>query len=103
MDNIIWKGEGVWNGWMLATDQSSKNDGQPLLISPDGTAYGPNNIISLDDIYSGPIAAAKWGVGESTVRNYAAQGKFLPNEIIRLKRDWGITRQGMVRLFGNPK
>jgi hypothetical protein len=65
--------------------------------------YGPDDIISLRDIYSGPEAAEKWGVGESMVRNYAAQGKFLASEIVRLKRDWGITRQGMNRVFGKPK
>lgn len=99
----IWEGTEDWEGWILTTEYPASRYGQPVLVSPDGTIYGPGDIISLCDIYSGPEAAEKWGVGESTVRNYAAQGKFLSNEIIRLKRDWGITRQGMIRLFGKPK
>lgn len=98
----IWKGAGTWEGWKLTTDHASNSFSQPVLVSPDGTAYGPGDIVSLADVMAGPIAADEWGVGGSTVRNYAAQGKFLPGEIKRLNRDWIVTRQGMKRLFGKP-
>lgn len=95
----LWTGEGTWAGWKLNTDHAASSYGQPVLVSPDSIAYDPGDIISLNDVYSEPDAAAKWGVDESTLRNYAAQGRFYPSEIKHLNRDWIITRQGMQRLF----
>ena len=95
----LWKGEGAWTGWKLNTDHASSSYGQLVLVSPDSIAYDPGDIISLNDVYSGPDAAAKWGVDESILRDYAAQGRFYPSEIKHLNRDWIITRQGMQRLF----
>lgn len=95
----LWIGGDTWAGWKVTTDHASSSYGQPVLVSPDGMAYEPDDITSLDEVYSGPNAAAKWGVNESTLRNYATQGKFYPSEIKQLNSDWVITRQGMQRLF----
>lgn len=95
----LWIGADAWAGWKVTTDHASSSYGQPVLVSPDGIAYDPGDITSLDEVYSGPNAAAKWGVNESTLRNYAMQGEFYPSEIKHLNRDWIITRQGMQRLF----
>lgn len=95
----LWKGADNWAGWRVTTDHASASYGQPVLVSPDGIAYEPEDITSLDEVYSSSNAAAKWGVNESTLQNYATQGKFFPSEIKQLNRDWIITRRGMQRLF----
>lgn len=96
----IWKGTENWAGWRLTTDHEASKEGQLVLIAPDGTVYGPDDIVSMPDIMSGPTAAVKWGLGKSTLRTYAARGKFLSNEVKRLDRDWIVTRRGMIRVFG---
>jgi hypothetical protein len=40
----IWTGSGVWAGWRLTTDHAASSYGQPVLIDPDGRAYGPGDI-----------------------------------------------------------
>lgn len=40
----LWKGEGIWTGWRLTTDHPSSSYGQPVLVDPDGIAYGPADI-----------------------------------------------------------
>lgn len=95
----LWIGADAWNGWKVTTDHASSSYGQPVLVSPDGIAYESGDITSLDEVYSGSNAAAKWGINESTLQNYATQGEFYPNEIKHLDRDWIITRRGMQRLF----
>jgi hypothetical protein len=40
----IWKGNGVWDGWCLTTDHPASSHGQPVLVDPDGIAYGPADI-----------------------------------------------------------
>jgi hypothetical protein len=40
----IWIGTGIWAGWRLTTDHSSSSYGQPVLVDPDGNAYGPGDI-----------------------------------------------------------
>jgi hypothetical protein len=95
----LWIGSDAWIGWKVTTDHASSSYGQPVLVSPDGIAYEPGDITSLGEVYSGSDAAAKWGINESTLQNYARQGKFHPNEIKHLDRDWIITREGMQRIF----
>jgi hypothetical protein len=59
--------------------------------------------MKLNDVLTGPEAAKLWGLGESTVRNAAAAGKFNDNEARRAGKNWLITRQGMERVFGEPE
>lgn len=99
----LWIGADAWTGWKVTTDHASSSYGQPVLVSPDGIAYEPGDITSLDEVYSGSNAAAKWGINESTLQDYATQGKFYPSEIKHLNRDWIITRQGMQRLFDKAR
>ncbi len=40
----IWTGNGVWQGWRLTTDHPTSSYGQPVLVDPDGVAYGPGDI-----------------------------------------------------------
>lgn len=95
----IWIGTGSWEGWKLTTCPTNSDD-QPVLVDPDGTVYGPNDILSFSQVMSGPEAAETWGVAESTVRNYANSGRFLPSEARHSGKVWLITRQGMRRAFG---
>jgi len=39
-----WIGEGIWAGWRLTTDHADSSYGQPVLVDPDGVAYGPGDI-----------------------------------------------------------
>lgn len=40
----IWRGEGTWEGWRLTTDHPASSYGRPVLVDPDGIAYGPGDI-----------------------------------------------------------
>lgn len=42
----IWTGAGPWQGWRLTTDHAASSYGQPVLVDPQGCAYGPGDIIS---------------------------------------------------------
>jgi len=99
----IWNGTGTWEGWKITTGHSKTNNGQPVLIDPDGVAYGPDDIVSFDNVMTGPEAATKWNIGKSTVRNNAALGKFLPSEARQSEKGWVITSKGMRRVFGEPR
>jgi hypothetical protein len=98
--NDIWQGTGAWQGWRLTTDHPASSYGQPVLVSPDGIPFGPGDIVAFSEVMTGPEAAEKWGVGESTIRNYANAGQFLPSEARRAGRSWLITKKGMSRVFG---
>lgn len=95
----LWNGTDAWAGWKVTTDHDSSSYGQPVLVSPAGTTYEPGDITSLDEVFSGSNAANEWGVNEATLKDYAAQGKFYPNEIKYLDPEWVVTRHGMDRLF----
>ncbi|SPF51223.1 conserved hypothetical protein [Candidatus Desulfosporosinus infrequens] len=58
--------------------------------------------MELKDVLTGPEAAQLWSIGESTVRNAAAAGKFNEDEARRAGKNWLITREGMKRVFGDP-
>jgi len=97
----IWKGTGPWEGWRLTKGHASSSYGQIVLVSPDGTAYGPDNIISLTDVMSVPEAATKWSnATEPTLKRYLSENRFGSNEARKSKGNWRVTRQGMNRLFG---
>lgn len=55
------------------------------------------------DVMSAPEAAEVWGIGESTLRTNAAAGKFELDEARRSGKSWLFTRQGMQRVFGDPR
>lgn len=40
----IWRGQGVWRGWRLTTAHPASSYRQPVLVDPEGTAYGPADI-----------------------------------------------------------
>ncbi|MFW5434375.1 DUF3653 domain-containing protein [Paenibacillus apiarius] len=40
----IWAGTGIWQGWRLTTDHAASSRNQPVLVSPDGRAFGPGDI-----------------------------------------------------------
>ena len=39
-----WIGTGIWAGWRITTDHAASSHGQPVLVSPDGRAFGPGDI-----------------------------------------------------------
>lgn len=98
----IWKGTGVWEGWKLTTDHPMSSYGQPVLVDPAGLAMGPGDILTFHEVLTSAEAAEMWGVGESTVRNCAAAGKFGPNAR-RTAKNWMVTTKGMYLVFGKPK
>lgn len=58
--------------------------------------------MTLKDVYSAAEAAKVWGVGESTIRNYAASGKF-GEEAKKSGGTWLVTEKGMEEVFGIKK
>lgn len=42
-----WIGTGVWSGWRITTDHASSSYNQPVLVDPNGTAYGPGDILNI--------------------------------------------------------
>lgn len=67
-----WVGSGIWEGWRITTDPPSSSHRQPVLVSPDGSAFVPRDI--LRD-WGADEAAERWRLAESTVRNLCADGK----------------------------
>lgn len=99
----IWQGSGIWEGWRLTTNHSSSSYGQPVIVNPQGKAFGPTDIIRLDDVRTVPEAAEEWHkVTEPTLKRHLAGGRFTANEARKAKGNWLITRQGMHRVLGNP-
>lgn len=41
----IWEGEGVWEGWNFTTQHPATSWRQPVLVDPEGQAYGPGDIM----------------------------------------------------------
>ncbi len=40
----LWTGNGVWTGWRMTTAHAASSYGQPVLVDPDGTAFGAGDI-----------------------------------------------------------
>lgn len=60
-------------------------------------------IVFTTDVLSCPEAAKEWGISESKIKAYAAEGKFLPTEARKTGKYWILTRQGMERVFGKKE
>jgi excisionase family DNA binding protein len=68
-------------GWTLTTEHAASY-GQPVLVSPDGTAYGPGDLLTTAQ------AAAITGVGMRTMQEYVERGRIAA---IRPARDYLMT------------
>lgn len=90
----------AWRGWSIIDDKLVSPGGY-ISISPDG--HIQDQSILLSDVFACPKAAEKWGVSEDVLKRYARDGKFLPHECGRSGRGWLFTRQGMTRVFGEPR
>jgi len=66
-----WIGTGIWKGWRLTTDHSSSSYGQPVLVDPDGNAYGPGDIRRR--IYQADLAR-EHGVSPAAITGRIARG-----------------------------
>lgn len=71
----VWTGTGTWLGWRLTTDHAASSYGQPVLVSPDGRAFGPGDIAGK---YSQADLADAMGVSRSAVTGRINRGN-LPN------------------------
>lgn len=67
----IWTGSGTWDGWRLTTDHAASSYGQPVLVDPDGQAYGPGDIRKR--IYQADYAR-ELGVSTAAIRSRIRSG-----------------------------
>jgi len=72
----IWTGKGIWEGWRLTTDHAAAKDGQPVLISPSGRAFGPDDI--EPKIYTQAELARALGVGRTAIAGRIQRGTLPP-------------------------
>ena len=77
----IWVGTGVWAGWRLTTDHSASSYNQPVLVDPQGNAYGPGDIIP--QLVGVREAATILGWDPRRVTTYRSRGAF-PAPIVEL-------------------
>lgn len=71
----IWTGAGIWQGWRLTTDHAACSHGQPVLVDPDGNAYGPGDIRRR--VYQADLAR-ELGVSPAAVAQRFARGTLPP-------------------------
>lgn len=95
----IMQGSKGWIGWGFSTTHPASKDGQLVMVDPQGNAYKPDEITTLDLVLSSFEAAQLWGITDSTVRAAAGAGKF-GNQARRTTKNWIITYKGMEKVFG---
>ena len=61
--------EHLHNGWTLTTDHAASSYGQPVLVSPDGDAYGTVDLLTAEQI------AQMRGVGARTIQDQMQRGR----------------------------
>ncbi|WII39210.1 DUF3653 domain-containing protein [Paenibacillus thiaminolyticus] len=66
----IWTGQGIWQGWRITTDHDS-NHGDPVLVSPDGRAFGPGDIAGT---FSQADLAKSLGVSRAAINGRIQRG-----------------------------
>lgn len=70
-----WTGEGIWAGWRITTDHAASSYGQPVLIDPDGNAYGPGDIRKR--VYQADLAR-ELGVTPAAITGRITRGTLPP-------------------------
>lgn len=84
----IWTGTGVWGGWRLTTDHSASSYGQPVLVDPDGKAYGPGDILASELVGQKEICDIL-GWSKQQVSNYYKDGRLPdPDQIVAGRPLW---------------
>lgn len=57
----------------------------------------------LKDVFAAQEAAERWGLAESTVRQWANRGRFHGHELRKSGGVWLVTRAGMIRMTGHDE
>ena len=57
----------------------------------------------LKNVMTFPEACKRWGLGESTLRKAALNGRFNKNEVRKSGKTWIVTHAGMKRLYGEER
>lgn len=70
-----WTGKGIWAGWRITTDHAASSYGQPVLVSPDGRAFGPGDIAGC---YSQADLARALGVTRAAIADRIRRGTLPP-------------------------
>lgn len=84
----IWTGTGVWSGWKLTTDHATSSYGQPVLVAPDGRAFGPGDILATDYVGQKEIAEML-GWSKQQVSNYFKDGRLPePDQMVAGRPLW---------------
>lgn len=71
----IWTGTGIWEGWRITTDHPASSYGQPVLVDPDGNAYGPGDIRKR--IYQADLAR-QLGITRGAIQDRVKRGTLPP-------------------------
>lgn len=88
MTDDIWQGRGIWAGWGLTTDHAASSYGQPVLVDPDGVAYGPRDIQGSQMVGQKEIAEML-GWSKQQVSNYYRDGRLPePDSVIGGRPAW---------------
>lgn len=92
-----WTGQGVWAGWRITTDHAASSYGQPVLVDPDGNAYGPADIRKR--VYQADLAD-KIGVTRGAIQDRIRRGT-LPDFDGRDDKGRGYWHIGTIKLLLN--
>lgn len=75
------------NGWSLSTDHAASSYGQPVLVAPDGLAFGPA------DLLSGAQVAEALGTTQGYVRVMINRG-VLPGR--QIGKTWAVPAAAVI-------
>ncbi len=78
--NEQWTGTGVWAGWRLTTDHAASNHGQPVLVDPDGKAYGPGDIRRPERSFTQADLSRALGVTPGAISDRIRRGTLPPKD-----------------------
>lgn len=88
----IWQGTGIWQGWRLTKDHAASSHNQPVLVDPDGKAYGPGDIVSGQLIGQKEIGELL-GWSKQQVSNYYKEGRLPePDQVIAGRPAWSRSK-----------
>lgn len=83
----IWTGSGVWEGWRLTTNHAASSYNQPVLVNPEGEAFGPDDIYKTPDGMIGNKEICDLlGWRKQQLNNYIVRGVFIEPAINRPRR-----------------
>lgn len=75
-----WIGAGLWAGWRMTTEHAASNYGQPVLVDPEGKAYGPGDIKRPERAYTQADLARALNVTPGAIVDRMRRGTLPPKD-----------------------